>query len=110
MRGSTCACASLSWARARGRGWAGAAGGGVYSVGGRRVPTLHRCEAGSEALLLVWDGCDAGGEAVLLTLPEQPRRDLREYRSRYGTRGNDKRAWTLVPQPGGIALQFALER
>ncbi|MGD8734211.1 MAG: hypothetical protein PVI08_06950, partial [Gammaproteobacteria bacterium] len=52
----------------------------------------------------------AGGEAVLLTLPEQPRRDLREYRSRYGTRGNDKRAWTLVPQPGGIALQFALER
>jgi len=42
--------------------------------------------------------------------PEQPRRDLREYRSRYGTRGNDKRAWTLVPQPGGIALQFALER
>jgi hypothetical protein len=52
----------------------------------------------------------AGGEAVLLTLPEQPRRDLQEYRSRYGTRGNDKRAWRFVPQPGGIALQFALER
>jgi hypothetical protein len=50
----------------------------------------------------------AGGEAVLLTLPEQPRRDLSEYRSRYGDSSQNGRAWTLVPRPGGIGIQFAI--
>ena len=50
----------------------------------------------------------AGGEAVLLTLPEQPRRDLSEYRSRYGANREKDRAWMLVPRPGGLAIRFAL--
>ena len=37
---------------------------GVYSVGGRRVATLHSGAAGTEALPLVWDGRDSGGDAA----------------------------------------------
>lgn len=52
----------------------------------------------------------AGGEALLLTLPEQPRRDLAEYRQRFGPSRPESRSWQIVPVPGGVRLQFALQR
>lgn len=52
----------------------------------------------------------AGGEALLLTLPEQPRRDLAEYRQRFGAAGTIARSMTVIPMPGGIRVQFAIRR
>ena len=52
----------------------------------------------------------AGGEALLLTMPEQPRRDLADYRRRIGAAPASKRSWSVVPVPGGIRVQIALTR
>lgn len=51
----------------------------------------------------------AGGEAVLLSLPEQPRRDLHDYERRF-KRGPLGRNLRFVPRPGGIELRYALSR
>jgi len=52
----------------------------------------------------------AGGEAVLLSLPEQPQRDLAGYRKRFAGDGTADGRWRLVPRPGGLNIQFALQR
>ncbi len=51
----------------------------------------------------------AGGEAVLLSLPEHPRRDLRDYERRFIKRALGRNL-QLVPRPGGIELRYALRR
>jgi hypothetical protein len=70
----------------------------VWAVGDRR-----------DALPFTLTGI-AGGEALLLTLPEQPRRDLAEYRRRFGAARATARSWSIGPAPGGFQLQFALKR
>lgn len=52
----------------------------------------------------------AGGEAVLLSLPEQPQRDLAGYRKRFAGNGTADGRWRLVPRPGGLNIQFVLSR
>jgi hypothetical protein len=52
----------------------------------------------------------AGGEAVLLTLPEQPRHHLDLYKKQLGYRAPGERTWRLVARPGGLGVQFALQR
>jgi hypothetical protein len=58
-----------------------------------------------EALISAFSGI-AGGELMFWTEPEQPRRDLRDYRNLTGgmTMSEAPRDWHLVAIPGGLAV------
>jgi hypothetical protein len=51
----------------------------------------------------------AGGEAVLLSLPEQPRRDLRDYERRFTKRALGRNL-QFLSRPGGIQFRYVLGR
>lgn len=50
----------------------------------------------------------AGGEALLWTSPQQPRRDLAEYKRKFSAGERLADRWDLAVVPGGIRVQIAI--